>query len=65
MTWLQKNKLTAVLIAVGAALMLAVGFAVESTTAVMWYGGLIGVLIGGVIAITQSRESGSKNKRKK
>ncbi len=65
MAWLQKNRLTAVLIAVGAVLMIAIGFAVESTTAVMWYGGLIGVLIGGVIAMTQSRQSGSKGKRKK
>ncbi len=65
MAWLQKNRLTAVLIAVGAVLMIAIGFAVESTTAVMWYGGLIGVLIGGVIAMTQSRQSSSKGKRKK
>lgn len=65
MAWLQKNRLTAVLIAVGAVLMIAIGFAVESTTAVMWYGGLIGVLIGGVIAMTQSRQSNSKGKRKK
>jgi hypothetical protein len=54
--WLRQYWLVIAVVIAGAVAVLAIGLGGGSTTAVMWAGGLIGVLVGAAIAAASGRE---------
>jgi succinate-acetate transporter protein len=62
--WLRANWFVVFAIAIGGLAVLAIGLTSQNTTAIMWAGGIVGVLVGGAIAFnSQAKEAESRNAR--
>ncbi len=65
MAFLRANRLAIVLVTFGAIVTIAVGLGSRSTTAVVYTGGAIGVLVGAAIAAGQRGETGTGKKKRR
>jgi succinate-acetate transporter protein len=61
MAWLRDNWFVVVAVAIGAAAVLIIGLASENSTAIMWAGGAVGVLVG--VAIAYNSQSKAVDRR--
>jgi hypothetical protein len=61
MAWLRDNWFVVVAVAIGAVAVLIIGLASENSTAIMWAGGAVGVLVG--VAIAYNSQSNQPDPR--
>lgn len=63
--FIRRNRFVVALIVVGAIVELAVSLRSDSTTAVVYTGAIIGVLIGGVISLSQREKDSPGGKKRR
>ena len=63
--FIRRNRFVVALIVIGAIVVLAVSLRSGSTTAVVYTGAIIGVLIGGVISFSQREKDAPSEKKRK